>query len=423
LKGEVNMDIKAPKGTKDMLPENAYKWQYVENLFRKLSSEYGCREIRTPMFEQTELFKRGVGETTDVVQKEMYTFEDKGGRSITLKPEGTASAVRAFVEGSLYNEVQPTKLYYIAPCFRYEKMQKGRFRQHHQFGVEVFGSKEASIDAEVISLLMRVYKELGIQGVKLKINSMGCPSCRKKYNEALKEFLGNQFEKLCETCKGRFEKNPLRILDCKVNSCKEIVKNAPIISDYICDDCSTHFESLKKYLEVMSIDFEVDSRIVRGLDYYTKTVFEVLDKDGVALCGGGRYDNLIKEIGGPDMPSMGFGMGIERLLLCLEENSIEIPKEKYMELFVGSMNEEAKYEAIKIVNALREKGIKCECNHMERSVKAQMKYANKIESYFTIILGEDEIQSRTAKIKRMCDGEQLQINLDKLEEIISIVKA
>lgn len=417
------MDIKAPKGTKDMLPENAYKWQYVENLFRKLSSEYGCREIRTPMFEQTELFKRGVGETTDVVQKEMYTFEDKGGRSITLKPEGTASAVRAFVEGSLYNEVQPTKLYYITPCFRYEKMQKGRFRQHHQFGVEVFGSKEASIDAEVISLLMRVYKELGIQGVKLKINSMGCPSCRKKYNEALKEFLGNQFEELCETCKGRFEKNPLRILDCKVNSCKEIVKDAPIISDYICEDCSTHFESLKKYLEVMSIDFEVDSRIVRGLDYYTKTVFEVLDKDGVALCGGGRYDNLIKEIGGPDMPSMGFGMGIERLLLCLEENSIEIPKEKYMELFVGSMNEEAKYEAIKIVNALREKGIKCECNHMERSVKAQMKYANKIQSYFTIILGEDEIKSRTAKIKRMCDGEQLQINLDKLEEIINIVKA
>lgn len=417
------MDIKAPKGTKDMLPENAYKWQYVENLFRKLCSVYGCREIRTPMFEHTELFKRGVGETTDVVQKEMYTFEDKGGRSITLKPEGTAPAVRAFIENSLYNEVQPTKLYYFTPCFRYEKMQKGRFRQHHQFGVEVYGSKEASIDAEVISLVMRVYKELGIQGVQLKINSMGCPHCRKKYNEALKEFLGSKHDELCETCKSRFDKNPLRILDCKVNSCKEIVKDAPIISDYICEECGTHFESLKKYLQVMDIDFAVDPRIVRGLDYYSKTVFEVLDKSGIALCGGGRYDYLIKEIGGPDLPSMGFGMGIERLLMSLEENGIEIPKEKYMELYVGSMDEEAKYEAIKIVNTLREKGIKCECNHMERSVKAQMKYANKIESYFTIILGGNEIESRTCKIKRMSDGEQFEINLDNLEEIVDVIKA
>lgn len=416
------MDIKAPKGTKDMLPQNAYKWYYVENLFRNLCSVYGCREIRTPMFEHTELFKRGVGETTDVVQKEMYTFEDKGGRSITLKPEGTAPSVRAFIENSLFNEVQPTKLYYFTPCFRYEKMQKGRFRQHHQFGVEVYGSKEASIDAEVISLVMRVYKELGIQGVQLKINSMGCPHCRKKYNEALKDFLGSKYEELCETCKSRFEKNPLRILDCKVNSCKEIVKEAPIISEYICEECGSHFESLKKYLEVMGIDFAVDPHIVRGLDYYSKTVFEVLDKNGIALCGGGRYDNLIKEIGGPDLPSMGFGMGIERLLMALEENGIEIPKEKYMELYVGSMDEDAKYEAIKIVNALREKGVKCECNHMERSVKAQMKYANKIEAYFTIILGENEIQSRTAKIKRMSDGEQFEINLDNLEEVVCIVK-
>jgi histidyl-tRNA synthetase len=417
------MDIKAPKGTKDILPQNAYKWQYVENLFRKLCSVYGCREIRTPMFENTELFKRGVGETTDVVQKEMYTFEDKGGRSITLKPEGTAPAVRAFIENSLFNEVQPTKLYYFTPCFRYEKMQKGRFRQHHQFGVEVYGSKEASIDAEVISLVMRVYKELGIQGVQLKINSMGCPHCRKKYNEALKEFLGSKHDELCETCKSRFDKNPLRILDCKVNNCKEIVKEAPTIDNFICEECGTHFESLKKYLEVMGIDFAVDPYIVRGLDYYTKTVFEVLDKSGIALCGGGRYDNLIKEIGGPDLASMGFGMGIERLLMSLEENGIEIPKEKYMELYIGSMDEEAKYEAIKIVSTLREKGIKCECNHMERSVKAQMKYANKIEAYFTIILGGNEIESRIAKIKRMSDGEQFEINLDNLEEIINIVRA
>jgi len=416
------MIIQAPKGTKDMLPENAYKWQYVENLFRKLCCVYGCTEIRTPMFESTELFTRGVGETTDVVQKEMYTFEDKGGRSITLKPEGTAPAVRAFIEHGLFNNAQPTKLYYFTPCFRYEKMQKGRFRQHHQFGVEVCGSKEASIDAEVISLVMRIYKELGIKGVQLKINSMGCPNCRKKYNEALKTFLGTKHEELCGTCVSRFEKNPLRILDCKVNSCKEIVKSAPIILDYICGECSTHFESLKKYLGIMDIDFAVDSHIVRGLDYYSKTVFEVHDKSGVAICGGGRYDNLISEIGGPELPSMGFGMGIERLLMSIEENGIEIPKEKFMELYVGSMNEEAKNEAIKIVNALREKGIKCECDHMERSLKAQMKYANKIEAYFTIILGEDEIQSRTAKIKRMYDGEQIQVNLDELEEIINIIK-
>ena len=416
------MNIQAPKGTKDMLPENAYKWQYVENLFRKLCSVYGCKEIRTPMFENTELFIRGVGETTDVVQKEMYTFVDKGDRSITLKPEGTAPAIRAFIEHGLFNEVQPTKLYYFTPCFRYEKMQKGRFRQHHQFGVEVCGAKEASVDAEVISLVMRIYSELSIKGVQLKINSMGCPSCRKKYNEALKEFLEPKLDELCGTCKSRFEKNPLRILDCKVNSCKEIVSGAPIISDYICEECGAHFESLKKYLKVMDIDYEVDPHIVRGLDYYSKTVFEVLDKNGIALCGGGRYDNLISEIGGPDMPSMGFGMGIERLLMSLEENGIEIPKENYMELYIGSMHEEAKYEAIKIVDSLREKGIKCECDHMERSVKAQMKYANKIGASFTIILGEDEIQSRNAKIKRMSDGQQFEINLDNLEEIVNIVK-
>jgi histidyl-tRNA synthetase len=416
------MNIQAPKGTKDMLPENAYKWQYVENLFRKLCSLYGCKEIRTPMFENTELFIRGVGETTDVVQKEMYTFDDKGGRSITLKPEGTAPAIRAFIEHGLFNEVQPTKLYYFTPCFRYEKMQKGRFREHHQFGVEVCGSKEASVDAEVISLVMRIYNELGIKGVQLKINSMGCPSCRKKYNEALKEFLQVKYDQLCETCKSRFDKNPLRILDCKVDNCKEIVSDAPIILDYVCMECADHFESLKKYLGIMDIDFEIDSHIVRGLDYYSKTVFEVLDKNGIALCGGGRYDNLISEIGGPNMPSMGFGMGIERLLMSLEENGIEIPKENYMELYVGSMNVESKYEAIKMVNFLRKKGIKCECDHMERSVKAQMKYANKVGAYFTIILGEDEIQSRNAKIKRMSDGQQFKINLDNLEEIINIVK-
>ncbi|MDP4145556.1 MAG: histidine--tRNA ligase [Bacillota bacterium] len=415
------MAIQAPKGTKDMLPKDAYKWQYVEKKLRNIAATYGCREIRTPIFEHTELFIRGVGETTDVVQKEMYTFEDKGGRSITLKPEGTAPAVRAFVENSIYSDAQPTKLFYVTPVFRYEKMQKGRFRQHHQFGVEVFGASEASVDAELISLAMRAFREFGVKGLTLNINSIGCPHCRQKYNDALKQYLASNHDELCDTCKTRFDKNPLRILDCKVEHCKEIAAGAPVIIDYICDECKAHFEDLKKYLTAMGIEYKIDPFIVRGLDYYTKTVFEIINNN-LTVCGGGRYDNLIEGIGGPSTPAVGFGMGLERLLATLEDEGIEIPKESYIDLFVASMDANSKVEAIKLVNSLRERGIKCDCDHLGKSLKAQMKYANKIEARFSLVLGESELNERKARLKRMSDGEQTDIDIDAFDTIADIVR-
>ncbi|GAA0780671.1 histidine--tRNA ligase [Hathewaya limosa] len=417
------MAIKAPKGTKDLLPADSYKWNYIEDKLRSIAGTYGIREIRTPMFESTELFERGVGETTDVVQKEMYTFEDKGGRSITLKPEGTSPVVRAFIENSIYADAQPTKMYYFVDAFRYEKMQKGRLRQFHQFGIEVFGSKEASIDAEGISLAMRALKEFGLNNLSLNINSLGCPECRKKFNDALKAYLKENYEELCETCKTRFEKNPMRILDCKDKNCKEISKNAPTILDYICDDCKEHFEQLKKYLEVLKIEYKVDPYIVRGLDYYTKTVFEIINTNNdLTICGGGRYDGLIEEIGGPSTPAFGFGMGMERLLITLEEEGIEIPKPNYMDLYVASMGEEANLFVFGFVNKLREMGIKCECDHMKKSVKAQMKFANKLESKFSMVIGDSELEEKKAKLKRMSDGEQFDVSLDNIEEIYNIIK-
>lgn len=415
------MAIQAPKGTKDLLPQNSYKWIYLEKMLREIAGTYGCREIRTPIFEHTELFIRGVGETTDVVQKEMYTFEDKGGRSVTLKPEGTAPAVRAFIENSLFNEVQPTKMFYFTPVFRYENVQKGRLRQHHQFGVEVFGSKDASLDTELISLAMRVYETLGVKGLELNINNIGCPDCRPKYNEALKAFLKENYDELCETCKTRFDKNPLRILDCKSEKCKSITKNAPTILEYLCDDCNNHFDDLKKYLTAMNISYKIDPRIVRGLDYYTKTVFEIINKD-ITVCGGGRYDNLIQQVGGPSMPAVGFGMGLERLNMTLEEEGIEIPKEPYVELYIASMDSNSKVEAVKLAYNLRKAGIKVEIDHMGKSVKAQMKYANKVEALYSLVLGESEVLNRGAKLKRMSDGEQFEINLDDIDSIAGSIK-
>ncbi|WP_142412930.1 histidine--tRNA ligase [Hathewaya massiliensis] len=417
------MVTKAPKGTKDLLPNESYKWIYLENALRNISETYGFREIRTPMFESTELFERGVGETTDVVQKEMYTFEDKGGRSITLKPEGTAPVARAFIENSLYADAQPTKMYYFTDAFRYEKMQKGRLRQFHQFGIEVFASKEASVDAEGISLAMRALKELGLNNLALNINSLGCPKCRAKFNDALQEYLKENYEELCTTCKTRFEKNPMRILDCKEKTCKEIGKGAPIILDYICEECSEHFQELKSYLDALEIQYNVDPYIVRGLDYYTKTVFEIINNsDGLTICGGGRYDGLIEEIGGQSIPAFGFGMGMERLLIVLEESGMEIPKPNYMDLYVGSMGEAARIFSLKLVNSLREQGIKCDCDHMNRSVKAQMKFANKIDSRFSIVIGELELEEKKARLKRMSDGEQFDISLDSIEEIAELIK-
>ncbi len=415
------MAIQGQKGTKDMLPSEAYKWNYIADKLRKISEEYGIREIRTPMFEATELFERGVGETTDVVQKEMYTFEDKGGRSITLKPEGTAPAVRAFIEHSLYADAQPTKMFYFTDCFRYEKMQKGRLRQFHQYGIEVFGSQEASIDAEIISLVMRSLDEFGIKGISLNINSLGCPSCRAKYNEALKEYLKSNYDDLCETCKTRFEKNPMRIIDCKEKKCKEIVKNAPIILDFICDECKEHFEKLKNYLTAMGIEYNVDPQIVRGLDYYSKTVFEVI-KDGLTICGGGRYDYLVEEIGGPKTPAMGFGLGLERLLLTLEEEGIKTEEPNRCDLFIGSMGDNAKLKAMKLAFDLRKEGLKVDIDHLGKSVKAQMKYANKIGARFTFVIGDSEIQENMVNVKRMSDGEKFEVALDNIKNIVNICR-
>lgn len=415
------MAIQGQKGTKDMLPSEAYKWNYIADKLRKISEEYGIREIRTPMFEATELFERGVGETTDVVQKEMYTFEDKGGRSITLKPEGTAPAVRAFIEHSLYADAQPTKMFYFTDCFRYEKMQKGRLRQFHQYGIEVFGSQEASIDAEIISLVMRSLDEFGIKGISLNINSLGCPSCRAKYNEALKEYLKSNYDDLCETCKTRFEKNPMRIIDCKEKKCKEIVKNAPIILDFICDECKEHFEKLKNYLTAMGIEYNVDPQIVRGLDYYSKTVFEVI-KDGLTICGGGRYDYLVEEIGGPKTPAMGFALGLERLLLTLEEEGIKIEEPNRCDLFIGSMGDNAKLKAMKLAFDLRKEGLKVDIDHLGKSVKAQMKYANKIGARFTFVIGDSEIQENMVNVKRMSDGEKFEVALDNIKNIVNICR-
>lgn len=413
--------MQKPKGTNDMLHVDAYKWQYVENSLKNLAAEYGIREIRTPIFEHTELFSRGVGETTDVVQKEMYTFEDKGGRSVTLKPEGTAGTVRAFIQHSVYADAQPTKMYYFTPVFRYENVQKGRLRQHHQFGVEMFGSKEASMDAEIISLAMRAFKEFGVKDLSLNINSIGCPKCRNKYNEALKQFLNQNYDELCGTCKSRFEKNPMRILDCKEKKCKEINKNAPVILDYICEECQDHFDNLKRYLEVMGIEYKIDPYIVRGLDYYTKTVFEVINKD-ITVCGGGRYDKLIEEIGGPDMPAVGFGMGLERLLMTLEEENIEIPKPDLLDLYIGSMGDVANLQSFNIIYNLRKLGLSCDGNHMKKSVKAQMKFANKLGANYSMILGDDELSNKKANLKRMSDGEIFEVDLTNLQQLVDIIK-
>ncbi|MCS6130875.1 histidine--tRNA ligase [Clostridium botulinum] len=415
------MEMQAPKGTKDMLPQDAYKWHYVENTFRDVVKAYGIREIRTPMFEHTELFLRGVGDTTDIVQKEMYTFNDKGNRSVTLKPEGTAPAVRAFIENRLFNEAQPTKLFYITPTFRYENVQKGRLRQFHQCGIEIFGSKEPTMDVEAIKVAMDTLSKLGLKSLSLHINNLGCPTCRAKYNEALKKFLEENYENLCDTCKSRFEKNPMRILDCKERKCHEITKNAPQILEYVCEECETHFNKVKEYLDILEIPYIVDQGIVRGLDYYTKTIFEIINDD-FTVCGGGRYDKLVEELGGPEMPAVGFAIGEERIIMTLENEGIEIPNENMVDLYIGARGDAEKKYAFKLVHDLRSLGVKCEINHMGRSIKAEMKYSNKIGSKFTTILGEDELENNRINLKRMEDGEIFTLSLDSIEEIQKIVK-
>ncbi len=417
------MLIKAPKGTMDILPENSYKWQYIEDEIRKICKEFGVKELRTPVFEHTELFQRGVGDTTDVVEKEMYTFTDKGDRSITLRPEGTAGAVRSFIEHGMFNDPQPTKLYYNISAYRYEKPQAGRYREFHQFGIEYFGAQSATVDAEIIALPWTLYKRLGLTGLTVNINSIGCPACRKAYNEKLKDYLRPHLGELCETCNSRFERNPMRIMDCKSPVCKEIVKNAPLLIDSICDECRTHFEDLKKYLTAMDIAYEIDPYIVRGLDYYTKTVFEITAKNknsNGTICGGGRYDGLVEELGGKPTPGCGFALGMERLILTLEEQGIELPNPERCHIFVGNMGGENSVYAQKLVMNLRELGIKAERDHLARGVKAQMKYANKLGARYTLILGDDEISTKTVKLKDMDRGTEIQLDLcaNKIAEAI-----
>lgn len=412
------MITQRPKGTQDWYGDNMHKRAVIEEKARNLCKVYNIKEVITPVFEHTVLFQRGVGETTDVVQKEMYTFNDKGDRSITLKPEGTAGAIRAYLENNMYAESQPTKLFYVTPVFRYEQPQSGRLRQHHQFGIEFIGSKSPLAEVELITLLNKFLNELGIKTAKLHINSIGCSNCRETYNNALLEFLKKNESCLCETCRERMKKNPLRVIDCKVPSCKEIVKDAPRTIEYLDDECKEHFEELQRLLTELNIPYKVDTGIVRGLDYYTKTVFEFVDADGFTLCGGGRYDNLIKEIDGKqDIPAVGFGIGIERIINLLEKEGVELEAASQIELYVGILGQEAKVEAYKIVNRLREKGIIVETDYMDRSVKAQMKYANKINAKNTVIIGENEIKEKKVTVKNMETHEQTEVDLDKLEEL------
>ncbi len=409
---------KAPKGTQDVLPQDIYKWHYIERIMRNIAEKYNFQEIRVPTFEHTELFLRGVGQTSDIVNKEMYTFTDKGNRSLTLKPEGTAGVARAFLENNLDQGALPIKMYYLnSPVFRYERPQKGRLREHHQFGAEFFGTKSAYADAEIILLAKTLLKELGLTSVSLKLNSIGCPACRPTYNEVLKDYLRDNIDDMCGTCRERFETNPLRILDCKVDGCKNIVKDAPRTIDNLCDDCSNHFETLKSTLDDLDQVYEVDSLIVRGLDYYTKTVFEFVTETIGAqgtVCGGGRYDNLIEEIGGNPLPAVGFGMGMERLLLTMEAAGTKIPKPKKIDIYFATADENAKNIVAIEMAKLRAKGYITETDYMERSLKAQMKYANKIDCKYVAIIGEDEIKNKTVSLKSMETGEQIVVELSNL---------
>lgn len=413
----IRMITQRPKGTQDWYGSSMHKRTVIETLARKLCRVYNIKEVITPVFEHTVLFQRSVGETTDVVQKEMYTFEDKAKRSITLKPEGTAGAIRAYLENNIYAESGPAKLFYVTPAFRYEQPQSGRLRQHHQFGVEFVGSKSPLAEVELITLVSAFIKQIGLKNAKLHINSIGCSNCRKTYNEALLTYLNNHEEKLCPTCKERMVKNPLRVIDCKVPSCKEIVKDAPRTMDFLDEECKDHFEELQELLKELNIPYEIDTGIVRGLDYYTKTVFEFVNEEGFTLCGGGRYDNLIHELDEKqDIPAVGFGMGIERIIYFLEKEGVELEPEPPIELYVGILGKEAKAAAYKLVNKLRMAGVVAETDYMDRSVKAQMKYANKIGAKNTVILGADELAKNTAKIKNMDNGEQKEVELDNIAD-------
>lgn len=412
------MAINAPRGTQDVLPDESYKWQFLEMLVRECASRFGFSEIRTPTFESLSLFQRGVGDTTDVVQKEMYEVKaQKGDDVFALKPEGTAGVVRASIERGLLNEALPLKCCYITPCFRHERPQSGRLREHHQFGCEMFGAASPAADAEIMSLVWHIYEMLGLKNINLNINSIGCPSCRNEYNKKLREYFEGYKDKLCATCLDRLEKNPMRILDCKSPECGEIAKDAPIMLDYLCDECHEHFEQVKARLESLKIPYQINPKIVRGLDYYTKTVFEfITDCIGAkaTVTAGGRYDGLVGQLSGgsKQVPALGFGMGLERLLLVIEKQGIEIPKPRKCDIYIASMGEKASIKAGELVKAIRAEGFIAESDIMDRSVKAQMKYANKIGAEYSMVIGDSELETKKARLKDMATGEEKEIQFE-----------
>ena len=385
---------KAPRGTKDITPKDVYKWHYVEKKFREICALYGYEEIRTPIFEHTEVFARSVGDTTDVVQKEMYSFTDRGDRQLSLKPEGTAGVIRSFIENKMYADTQPTKLYYITPCFRYERPQAGRQRQFHQFGIEVLGSDGPSVDAEVISLAVQFFNEMGLKNLSVNINSVGCPTCREEYNRKLKEYLDKKVDVLCETCLERKDKNPMRVIDCKNPHCKENLQDIPFMIDHLCEDCKDHFDKLQTYLKEMDINYVVDKTIVRGLDYYKKTAFEIISNDigsQSTVCGGGRYDGLVEMLGGPKgISGIGFALGAERLLLTLENNNIEIENPKSTDIYIATIGDAAKTKSFKLIKDLRTNHISADNDHLDKSLKAQFKYSDKLNAKYTVVIGDDE---------------------------------
>ncbi len=416
--------INKPKGTQDILPQDSPLWRKIEDAAHRVCAAFGYQEMRTPVFEDTSLFQRGVGDSTDVVQKEMYTFEDKGGRSITLRPEGTASFVRSYIENSLYANPQPTKLYYLISCYRYEKPQSGRLREFHQFGVECFGGTTDATDVEVITLALRFFEELDVKGLVLNLNSIGCPVCKKEYNQKLVEYFKQYEDKLCDTCKERLYKNPMRIIDCKSPICSEIAADAPKMIDHLCADCQEHFDKTRAYLDALKVPYQVNPNIVRGLDYYTRTVFEITSSSLGAqstVCGGGRYNGLVEELGGKPTEGIGFAIGLERLILILKNQGYSAVTEQTPALYVASIGEEADIFTQKLVFTLRSKGIHAESDLCGRSVKAQMKYANKLGAKFTMVLGEDEIKRGTADLKNMETGKTQSVSLDE-DTIYTMIK-
>ena len=408
------LNVKRPNGTQDVVPNEAYKWHTVESVVRDSAAQFGFKEIRIPTFEETGLFVRSVGDTTDVVQKEMYTVSSSGDKTYTLRPEGTAGTIRAVIENGILNEGLPQKVFYLLSCFRHEKAQKGRLREFHQFGCEMLGSASPAADAEMIALVHIIMQRLGLRNIELNLNSIGCPECRAKYREALKAYFEPHRAELCPTCQERLEKNPLRLLDCKSAEDQAIAKDAPLITDYLCEECSAHFEGLKKYLAIMGIEYTVNPRIVRGLDYYTRTVFEFISSDigsQGTVCGGGRYDGLIETLGGKPTPALGFAMGLERILLTLESQGCEFIEEKTCDLYLASMGDKAAEKAVEIASRMREEGFFVEYDLVGRGLKAQMKYADKIKAKYVVVIGDSELESGTAKLKNMASGEQTDISL------------